>query len=262
MVLFLDIDGTILNKGQDIGSEDLEVITQIKDTNRIILISARKPSATWDIAGRLNIQKDVIICYNGALILLGEKILSEYTISYEIIKDICAVADKFSVSANIYCGDRWLTANLDKYVKKEVEIIGESPQTVVEIPNGICAHKILIMCDDLQADCIMHSLYHIPKIKINKSKPGYIEITDNRASKEHAFAQVLRYWGISVSETMAIGDGLNDMILLKSAAVGIAMQNAVDEVKKVANFVTLSNDDNGVAFAIKHYIKCFHNSKY
>lgn len=259
MVLFLDIDGTILNNNQGIGSEDLKVITQIKDTNKIILISARKPSATWNIARQLNIRKDIIICYNGALILLGEKILSEYTISYEIIKDICAVADEYSVSANIYCGDRWLTTNLDEYVKKEVEIIGESPQVVLEIPKGISAHKILIMCDDQQTECIMHSLYGIAEINFNKSKSGYIEITDNRASKEHAFAQILRYWHISVSETMAIGDGLNDMTLIKNAAVGIAMQNAVNEVKKVANFVTLSNDNNGVAFAIKHYMKCFRN---
>ncbi len=262
MVLFLDIDGTILNSNQNIGSEDLKLITQIKDTNRIILISARKPSATRYIARQLNIKKDVIICYNGALLLLGKKVLSEHIISYEIIKDICAIANNYGASANIYCEDRWLTTNQDEYVKREAEIIGESPQVVLEIPKDISARKILIMCDDQQTESIMYSLCSIVGINLNKSKKGYIEITDNRASKEHAYDQVLRYWDISVSETMAIGDGSNDMLLLKKAAIGIAMQNADDEVKKVANFITLSNENNGVAFAIKHYMEYFRNNKF
>ena len=63
------------------------------------------------------------------------------------------------------------------------------------------------------------------------------------------------YLGISIEETMAIGDNLNDVDILKNAGVSVVMDNARDEIKKLGDFITLSNDENGVAYAIKKLIK-------
>ena len=63
------------------------------------------------------------------------------------------------------------------------------------------------------------------------------------------------YLGISIEETMAIGDNLNDVDILKNAGVSVVMDNARDEIKKLGDFITLSNDENGVAYAIKELIK-------
>ena len=62
------------------------------------------------------------------------------------------------------------------------------------------------------------------------------------------------YLGISIEETMAIGDNLNDVDILKNAGVSAVMDNARDEIKKLGDFITLSNDENGVAYAIKELI--------
>ena len=62
------------------------------------------------------------------------------------------------------------------------------------------------------------------------------------------------YLGISIEETMAIGDNLNDVDILKNAGVSVVMDNARDEIKKLGDFITLSNDENGVAYAIKELI--------
>ena len=63
------------------------------------------------------------------------------------------------------------------------------------------------------------------------------------------------YLGISIEETMAIGDNLNDVDISKTAGVSAVMYNARDEIKKLGDFITLSNDENGVAYAIKELIK-------
>ena len=63
------------------------------------------------------------------------------------------------------------------------------------------------------------------------------------------------YLGISIEETMAIGDNLNDVDILKTAGVSVVMDNARDEIKKLGDFITLSNDENGVAYAIKELVK-------
>ena len=62
------------------------------------------------------------------------------------------------------------------------------------------------------------------------------------------------YLGISMEETMAIGDNRNDVDILKTAGVSVVMDNAIDEIKKLGDFITLSNDENGVAYAIKELI--------
>lgn len=262
MILFLDVDGTILNDNQSIGTKDFEAIAQIKASNKVILISARKPSATLSIAKQLGIEDDVVVCYNGALLLLEGKVLSECTISNQIIHEIYRIANDFGVSINVYWRDQWLTNKMDKYVRNEATIIGELPQVMLSFPKSIEAHKILIMCNDYKAETVVKSLHSVNEIAFNKSKKGYIEITSQAASKENAFCQLLGFFNVPKSETIAIGDGYNDLLLLKNAAIGVAMQNAVDEVKKVADFVTLSNNDNGVAFAISHYMKYFCKGKH
>lgn len=128
---------------------------------------------------------------------------------------------------------------------------------VLSIPKNMEAHKILIMCNDQKAGNIMKTLHSVDGIASNKSKEDYIEITSQTASKENAFFQLLSFFNVPISETIAIGDGYNDLMLIRNAAIGVAMQNAVDEVKSIADFVTLSNNNNGVAFAINHYMKYF-----
>lgn len=257
MILFLDIDGTILNDSLDIGIEDFKAISQIKTSNRVILISARKPSATLSIAKQLGIKDDIVVCYNGALLLRNGKVLSECTLSSRIIQEIYKISNSCGVSINFYWRDQWLTTKIDKYVRSEATIIGEMPQVVLSIPKNMEAHKILIMCNDQKAGNIMKTLHSVDGIASNKSKEDYIEITSQTASKENAFFQLLSFLNVPISETIAIGDGYNDLMLIRNAAIGVAMQNAVDEVKSIADFVTLSNNNNGVAFAINHYMKYF-----
>ncbi len=81
----------------------------------------------------------------------------------------------------------------------------------------------------------------------------FLEVYNSSASKGHALAKIGETYGIDKDEIIAIGDGENDISMLEYAKIGIAMENALDIVKNKADFITLSNEEDGVSYAIKKY---------
>ena len=83
--------------------------------------------------------------------------------------------------------------------------------------------------------------------------PSFTDVVPAGSSKRIGIDKVIEYFGISLNETMAFGDGGNDIAMLKHAGIGIALGNADDEVKNSADYVTTSVDDDGVVNALKHF---------
>lgn len=87
------------------------------------------------------------------------------------------------------------------------------------------------------------------------SKPIFLEFFDKRVSKAVAMEKIGEYLGIKRDEMIAIGDGFNDLSMIEYAGLGVAMENAPDEIKAIANYVTLSNDNDGVGYVLDEFIK-------
>lgn len=94
-----------------------------------------------------------------------------------------------------------------------------------------------------------------PNVLFTSALWNNIEINDLKANKGDALKFMADYLGIKIDETIAFGDGLNDIAMLKAAGIGVAMENACDELKAVADYITSSCNDNGVAEGIKKF--CF-----
>jgi hydroxymethylpyrimidine pyrophosphatase-like HAD family hydrolase len=93
-----------------------------------------------------------------------------------------------------------------------------------------------------------------PDLVITTSIVNNIEINSREATKGVALKKLADYLKIPLESTMAFGDDTNDTTMLKAAGIGVAMGNAYDEVKQSADFVTKDCDDNGVAFAVRHFL--------
>lgn len=251
MLICLDIDGTILSRTNEIGKYTMRIIKEYKDSHRILLCSARKPSAIKTILQQLNINEKIIICFNGALIMEGENTIYETPITTDNVEYLFKIAQKYQVSINVYSNDLWLVDRIDKYVLREKEIICEEPQIIEKPENNIPIHKILFLGTEEEIIKIENELKYIEGLMCVKSKKGYLEVTHYCANKKNAFLFLLEYLQCDIKNTLAIGDGYNDVELLKSAQIGIAMGNAPYEVKKVADYVTYSNDEDGVGYALK-----------
>jgi Cof subfamily protein (haloacid dehalogenase superfamily) len=93
-----------------------------------------------------------------------------------------------------------------------------------------------------------------PSVNFHTSQPIYLEFVDRNASKAIALEKLGQYYNIKREEMIAVGDGFNDLSMIEYAGLGVAMENAPDEVKKAADFLTLSNEEDGVAFVIEKFI--------
>ncbi len=90
-------------------------------------------------------------------------------------------------------------------------------------------------------------------VAVSSSVPNNIEINNAHANKGEAIGKLAAHLGLTLAQTMAVGDGLNDVSMLRAAGVGVAMENACDEAKQAAGYVTASCDDDGVAAAIERF---------
>ena len=148
---------------------------------------------------------------------------------------------------------RYNVYHIDEFIKKTrvpVENIGEyiasrdKPVAKVNIffPTAEIRDEVVEKIKDINYD-------------LSYSEGTNLEFNVKGTTKAKGLVALAEYLGISIEETMAIGDNLNDVDILKNAGVSVVMDNARDEIKKLGDFITLSNDENGVAYAIKKLVK-------
>lgn len=261
----LDIDGTLLNSKHQITEETKKAIDfAVRERNiPVVLVSARMPKGIVFLQEELDI-KEPIICYSGSLVLDKDKdiLLSTY-MDNQFIREIVGEARKCSIHSSLYKDDQWYIEDMDYWASQEKAITNIEP--VVTEYNKLFniweqekrgCNKILCMgkAENIAVlrDILLDKFEN--QLNIYMSKPTYLEIIPKTASKTSAISFLLEQYNIDKSELMTIGDNYNDMDMLRYADYGIAMGNAPKLVKEAANYVTLTNDENGVAYAINKYI--------
>ena len=142
----------------------------------------------------------------------------------------------------------------------EGSITGESP-IIKELQDTVSdseppIHKLLLIDEPEVIQDLHQKLLSMdfPQTAFYLSKDNYLEVTAKHVSKEHALLEVAKYYDLPLEEVMTIGDNFNDSPMLALAGLGIAMGNAPEGVKETANLVTASNDEHGVAQAIREHV--------
>lgn len=261
----LDIDGTLLNSQHQITEKTKFIINKItKEKNiPVVLVSARMPKGILFLQKELGINEP-IICYSGSLILdNNHNVLMKKYIEASHVRSILNIIKNEDIHASLYKDNVWYIKEMDKWAFQEKEITNIMPQINKyeellehwEEENSGC-NKILCMGDPNKIESLKDKLNNIlgSSLNIYLSKPTYLEIMPKDSSKTLAIEVLLRKYCINKSELIAIGDNYNDVDMIKYAGMGIAMGNAPEEVKRIADDITLSNDEDGVAFAINKYV--------
>ena len=266
-LILSDIDGTILDNNHQVDAHLRDTITELKkESIPFVLASARSPHGMFPIAQELNLGANPIACYNGALIVEGNKehyqTLIEHGLSKADVKKIVALIKKQfpHISMNFYSGGDWIVEEIDQWVQIEADITKESPDIrnfdTLLTDDAIPIHKLLLIAN---AQAIQEFFTYLKRVNFEDasfylSKDNYLEVTSQSVSKENALLEIAKYYDISLSQTMAIGDNYNDIPMLKLAGLGVAMANAPQAVKNEADIETVSNNDNGVSKVIEDYV--------
>ena len=262
-LIMSDIDGTILDKNHQLDSYLIELMPLLKQRDiPFVLASARSPLGIAPISKELGITECPIACYNGALISLGDKILSQYSIDKsELLLLHDFLKKEFpTVSINVYSGKDWLVNTIDEWVEIEATITGESPK-VTSLADFIrdektLVHKLLLIDNTDTIQKLQKNLSSIdfPQTDFYLSKDNYLEVTHNQVSKKQALLELANYYQLPLTSIMTLGDNYNDIPMIETAGLGIAMGNAPRDVKTCAKAVTDSNEQNGVSKAIKLHV--------
>ncbi|MEE9361334.1 MAG: Cof-type HAD-IIB family hydrolase [Cellulophaga sp.] len=261
-VLCSDLDGTLLSTKNDVSDFTITEIKRIKEDIRIILTSARMPKSMTYLQQRMGITNMPIICYNGALVLDGSKQVFSKTIDIITIEKIYQLAEENNIKLGLYHKDEWCVEETTERVVKEIlhtkttPIYRSTKETVSNWKHRtISAHKIMLMGTEETTDAVFPKLEKMfaSAIHIYRSNATLIELTPKSVSKLSAIKLLLKE-NETLQDVIAFGDNYNDMEMLQHVHCGVAVGNAREEVKAIANKVTLKNTEHGVAYFIAENI--------
>ncbi len=261
-ILCSDLDGTLLSTKNDVSDFTISQISRIKEQLKVILVSARMPQSMTYLQERLGIEKQPIICYNGALVLNGaEEVFSE-TIDFKSMEKVHGLAHELDIRLGLYYGKEWYVEINSERVEKEVNYTRTIPifrPTIETLSDwnsrNLSAHKVMLMGTKKSADTIFPQLMKSlsKKMNIYRSNDTLIELAPKSVSKLSAI-QLLLSADESLTDVISFGDNYNDIEMLKHSGLGVAVQNAREEVKAIANHTTLPNTEDGVAHFIRQHL--------
>ena len=259
-----DIDGTLLNSDRNVSSYTINVVKKLKEASPFILISARMPSAMFHIQQDLGIENSPMVCYNGGLILHEQHVLGSTEIPLHISEKVAHIIEAEDLHFGMYHYDEWYVTKDDQWAKREANntkvfpTLKQSKEVFIDWKKENKApHKLMCMGEEAKVEKVFVALSEAlsSDLHLYRSKPTYIEIAPKAISKLtgiHTIAQEI--YKLSAKEIIAYGDNYNDVELLDGVGLGVAVANAVEPVKKVANQHTLSSKEDGVA---KHLAELF-----
>ncbi|WP_018472825.1 Cof-type HAD-IIB family hydrolase [Echinicola pacifica] len=266
--LCTDIDGTFLDKNREISPRTLSAIKQLPADFPIILASSRMPSAMRHLQATMNRLDNPMICYNGGFVIHygdnGLELLDTVKIPLETCDHITSLTAGSDIHTSLYFEDEWYAPQDDAWTQKE--ITSTKVQPVIKAWGAVHedwhsrkagAHKVMCMGPADQMDRLYQQLKQTKNedLHLYRSKDTYLEIAPKSISKASALKQLLALkYDISLSEVIAFGDNYNDIELLKEVGYGVAVSNAREEVKAVADEITATNKEDGVAMMIEKHL--------
>lgn len=264
-LLVLDVDGTLLNDEREISKRTLAALLKVQQMGvRIVLASGRPTYGLMPLAKTLELGNygGFVLSYNGCQIIKAQngEILFERRINPEMLPYLEKKARKNGFAIFTYHDDTLITDSPDnEYIKNEallnnLKIIKEDEFSTA-IDFAPC--KCMLVSDKEKA--LIGLEQHWEKrlagtLDAFRSEPYFLEVVPCGVNKANTLGALLEHLGVTREEVIAVGDGVCDVTMLQLAGMGVAMGHSQDSVKVCADYVTASNEEDGVALAIEKLI--------
>lgn len=259
----LDLDGTLTNHDKVVTPRTRQALLKAQELGTVIILASGRPTyGIVPVAECLELEKrgGYILSYNGGNIVnakTGEKLFSQF-LPDAVIPILYKYAKEKNHALLGYAGNEIITEMPDdQYVKEESRINKMNIRKVDNLLDALEPHptKLLMTGDPTDMLKAEEELVEIlgEKMDIFRSAPFFLELVPKGIDKAQSLLRLLSKINLTPADLMAFGDGYNDLSMLKLAGVGVAMANAAPEVRADADYVTLSNEEDGVAAALLHF---------
>lgn len=259
----LDLDGTLTNHEKVVTPKTREALLKAAAKGAVIILASGRPTYGIEPVAEcleLNQRGGYILSYNGGNIVnakTGEKLFSQF-LPDEVIPELYAYAKEHGHALLGYAGNEIITEMPDdQYVKEESRINKMNIRKVDNLFESLEPHptKLLMTGDPTLMLKAEEELVEKlgDRMDIFRSAPFFLELVPKGIDKAKSLTRLLTKINLTPADLIAFGDGYNDLSMLKLAGMGVAMENAAPEVRAEADYVTLSNEEDGVAAALTHF---------
>lgn len=258
----LDLDGTLLKEDKTISERTKEAITEAKKRGvKIVLSTGRPVQGVKNYLEYLSLdsEDDYVVTYNGAVVQnVKGKVIAKTLITHEDVFELDKLSRNLKVNIHAFDFDGVITPKNNKYTQLEVDInhVDLRETSFDTIPDDAEMIKVLFV---EEPDVLEKAIKKVPdyfkkKYTMVQSAPYFLEFLNKKVNKGTGVELLAKCLDIDKKEIICIGDAGNDVHMIKYAGLGVAMGNAFPEVKAVADYVTSTNESDGVAKVIEKFI--------
>ena len=263
-LIALDIDGTLMTPDKRITDENKAAIEAARAKGvRVVLVSGRPTSGMRGALDELGMttDDDYVLSFNASVVQQVESgnIVRSQILQGKDAKQIAALADLMGLHVHAFCAERGLvTPAHNEYTDLESRINGEliTLFDFEEFNDDDAILKVMIIDKPEKLSAAIEKLPPelYEQFTILKSAPFFLEFLHKQSNKGIGVKALADYFSIPAEQVMCVGDAGNDCHMIKYAGLGVAMGNATDDIKEIADYVTLSNTESGVAKAIQKFV--------
>lgn len=263
-LLVLDIDGTVTNSQKEVTEKTREAILKLEEKGvRVAIASGRHPKGVLPIARTLHFHRsgNLILAFNGAKIIdvRQNRCIYERRLPSHLPARLWMDARKYGLGISTYTETTLIAGTEpDPYMELEARIshipieYHEDFCHFVDFPVNGCLFTGLP--EDIEAiePVLSHRYFH--ETQIFRSEPCFLEVVPKNVDKAYSLKHLLEILGIAREEMVCCGDSFNDISMIRYAGLGVAMANAQEKVKDIANYITEhDNDHDGIAEVIERF---------
>ena len=263
-MIVLDLDGTLTNNKKEITPRTKQALMQAQAAGvHVVLASGRPTYGIVPLAKELKLKESggYILAFNGGKIIdcTNNEVLFEQKLDEQLVPILFQEAKKAGMEILTYQGEGIAATNKDdEYVQHEA-FINKMPVTQYDdFLNQLVypINKCLIVGDPTPLHELELRLAKEleGKMDVYRSADFFLECVPLGIDKARSLDRLISSLGISREEIIACGDGYNDLSMIRFAGLGVAMANAAEDIQREADFVTLSNEEDGVAHVIERFI--------
>lgn len=263
-LIVLDIDGTLTNSKKEITPATKAALIKIQEQGVYVAIASGRPTpGTRKVAEELELARfgNYVLSFNGGRVLnyKTKEVVLDKTISAEMAGVLCEEALQHGVGILTYDSECALAGTeVDEYMELEARINSIELKKVGHFKDYVDfpVNKCLMTGEPERMAELEKELKekYAGKLNIFRSEPFFLELMPKGIDKASVLKNFLPFLGITRDEVICCGDGYNDKTMIEFAGLGVAMANARDEVKEVADYITASNDEDGIVEVVEKFI--------
>jgi Cof subfamily protein (haloacid dehalogenase superfamily) len=250
--VFFDIDGTLVSfKSHTVPESARRAIARLREQGVKVFIATGRLMKHVAIVN--DIEVDGYITVNGGYCITSAgEVIFESAFPRATVERVIDLSEQYGFDLNVMTHQDMYVSSMGERVKKIASMINIMP-TVADVRAIAATQPVVQMCPYISRELEQEIMPLLPDCVGSRWIETFMDLNVRGVDKSLGIQQVMNYYGLTMAEAMAFGDGGNDLPMVRDAAVGVAMGNACDELKSVADYITSSVDEDGVSRALEHF---------